>query len=210
MLTDDAQFAELVEAHREPTRNELAALMRTYLEGPIDDDTVERLEKQVYALSADRERWKAEGSAFRGNSSRYHGQAWKELLSPHEHRPSPAELALWLAIVTPGYPPPRWLCPAELCGRWEQAAPNAASWDLADNGQFSTTEPRMGSPNTTRWCVHLVARRGDLRRDQLWLTGDVRHVVSRTSLIILECTADRLRLLRAGGDFGDVEFTLIR
>lgn len=209
MQADDAQFRELVDSDREPTRAEIAALMRTYLEGDIDDATVDRLDAQFRALLADRERYLAEGSAFRANSRHYFGQAWKELLSPHHHRPSPAELALWLAIVTPGYPPPRPYCPEALVGRWQSAS--GATWHLESDGRFSTTEESIAALKVVRWCVHLVMRRGDFYLDALWLFGkEARHNTLPRPLIIRECAADRLRLLRPGGAAGDVEYQLTR
>ena len=193
-----------------PTRDELAVLLRRYLDGPVDDEAVARLDLQFRELLADSSRRGPEESAFRANGRRYLGQAWKELLSPHEHLPSPVELALWLAVVTPGYSPPRWLRPAELVGRWQQHEPNAAHWELASDGRFSSTEKRLARLVESRWCVHLRSRRGDLVRDQLWLIDDQPHTNSRKPFIIIECTDDRLRLVQPGGDFGDVEYKLTR
>lgn len=209
MRTDVPQFAELVASDREPTRDEIAALMRRFLAAPIDDGTVDRLEREFRALLADPDRAGAEESAFRANGQRYLGQAWKEQLSPHERLPSPAELALWLAIVRPGYPPPRPFCPEPLAGRWQQREPDA-SWDLASNGAFSSTDERIARFGAVRWCVHRSGSRRDFVRDELWLLRDTRHNVSPKRLIVLECSPQRLRLLRAGGDFGDVEYELLR
>jgi hypothetical protein len=113
--------------------------MRHFLVGAVENEAVERLEAQFRNLVADPERRRAEGSAFRANGSNYRGQAWKELLSPHEDRPSRAELALWLAIVTAGYPPPRPYCPPELAGAWQQRGSNA-TWQLDSDGRFSCTD----------------------------------------------------------------------
>jgi hypothetical protein len=208
MVTED-ELVDLVESNREPTRAELAALMRRYLVGAVDDATVERLHEQFKALHGDEGRWRAESSAFRANGRRYRGQAWKELLSPHENRPSLAELALWLAIVTPGYPAPRPYCPPELAGTWQGAA-SGATWKLASDGSFSTTDARFARDRLVRWCVHLLERRGDFHRDRLWLLDADRHNTSPQQLIILESKPDRLSLLFAGGDAGDTEYAFTR
>jgi hypothetical protein len=199
MTSSDPDFAELIVSNREPTRAEIAVLLRRYLLGDIDDETVDRLYAQFQALVADPERRGAEASAFRGNGRRYLGQAWKELLSPHENSASRVELALWLAIVTPGYPRPRPYCPPELAGNWQQTDSDAI-WKLASDGGFSCTAPEIVREKVVRWCVHLVERRGDFHRDRLWLLGNGRHNISPRQLIIRECKPDQLVLLRAGGD----------
>jgi hypothetical protein len=209
MRTDDPQFAELVASERVPSRDEIAALLRRFLAGTVDETTVDRLERQLRELLNDRDRARAEQSAFRGNGRRYQGQAWKEVLSPHERLPSPAELALWLAIVTRGYPPPRPFCPPELCGTWQQTASDAR-WEFAPDGAFSTTEPRISRLGVVRWCIHLsAARRADLVQE-LWLLRDTPHNISPRRLVILECSPQQLRLLRPGGDFGDTQYELTR
>jgi hypothetical protein len=167
--------------------------MRRYLVGPIDDDSVDRLYAQFRDLLADPEKRRAKGSTFRANGRHYLGQAWKELLSPHENRPSRAELALWLAIVTPGYPPPRPYCPPELAGRWQQSGSDA-TWELASDGQFSTTAENIVLEKVVRWCAHLVARKGDFRGDRLWLFDNWHNNSSPRQLSILECKPDQLTL----------------
>jgi hypothetical protein len=183
--------------------------MRKYFVG-VDDVTVDRLDKQYRELMANPARRDGEASAFRANGRRYLGQAWKELLSPHEHAATPIELAIWLAIVTPGCPRPRWLHPKELSGKWRSFDAPHATWELAPDGAFSTDEERIKRLRAARWCVHLGARRGDFYRDHLWLGDDAPHTIAARPLLILECTARTLRLLRSGGDFGDEEYWLER
>lgn len=208
MRLDDPELRDLVESNREPRREEIGALMRRFLAEPVDDEAIDRLHEQFRALVADTARRQAGGSAFRANGRRYLGQAWKELLSPHEHLPSRAELALWLAIVTPEYPRPRPYCPEEVAGNWISAT--GASWSLDHDGGFLTSEALIARDKAVRWCVHLVTARGDLRRDQLWLLGGTRHNTLHTSLLILECTSSTLRLLQSRGDFDNIEYRLSR
>jgi hypothetical protein len=209
MQLEDPQFAPLIVSGQEPTANEIATLLRRYLDGPVDDADVARLDQQFRDLMQDKARRGPEQSAFRANGRRYLGQAWKELLSPHDQLPSPVELALWLAIVTPGYPPPRWYCPEELVGTWRQKAPGEAIWELHADGSFATTDSQLARLGVPRWCVHLVARRGDLYRDHVWLTDRAKHTVSAKSLLITEYAAGRMRLVRSG-DSGDIEYQLER
>lgn len=208
MHTDDPEFADLILDGRKPTREEVGALVRRYLLEPVSDEALHNLYAQYLGLLADEGRRRTEELAFRANGRRYFGQLWKERLSPHEQLPSPAELALWLAIVTPGYPRPRPYCPAALTGAW--LSDSGATWNLERDGGFSTTEERIRGPRVVRWCVHLVVRKGDFRRDQLWLLGDTRHNTLHTSLLILECTSSTLRLLQSRGDFGNIEYRLSR
>lgn len=208
MAIDDLEFADLIEEGREPTRQQLAALMRRYLSEPVHEETVERLNRQFRELLSDEERRTTEELAFRASGRRYLGQAWKERLSPHERLPPAAELALWLAIVTPGYPRPIPYCPAEFAGSW--TSNTGARWSLDRSGAFSTNEAPITREKVVRWCVHLVARKGDFRRDELWLFDTDRHNTSPRALIIRECSPQRLRLLWPGGNFDDIEFQLKR
>lgn len=201
-------FSALVDSEREPTRDEIAALARTYLVGPVDDSTIDRLDRQFRAVYANVDERRSEGSAFRGNGVRYLGQAWKELLSPHNGRPSPAELAVWLAVTTEGYPAPRLFCPPQLAGSWRQQD-SSATWELAPNGDFQTTDSRIASLGVTRWCVHYVERRGDFHRDELWLLDNARHNIAPRALIIVECTDKKLRMLRPSAE-GSIEYVLER
>jgi hypothetical protein len=150
-----------------PDRAEIRALLEKFFVGPIDDATVDRLDHQFRAVQGDPAQRGPEGSDFRGNKDRYHGQAWKELLATQPAGPTPSELAVWLAVVTPGYPPPRLYCPDPLVGTWLQVTPRPARWQLSADGTFASDDPSVRKYN--HWCVQHFDTHPDFELDRLLL-----------------------------------------
>ncbi len=161
----DEQIEELRAYKRTPTRQELERIFSWFFSGPVGNDVVDRLEQQLAVLLDDNPRRMAIADQFTGNIVRYEGERWKELVSNHRLPPSRAELAIWLARTTPGYPPARPYCPIELVGRWRQIAPTAALWDSREDGTVSTDDERYRAKD--RWCV---MRRGKATFANMMLT----------------------------------------
>ncbi|HEY0255700.1 MAG TPA: hypothetical protein VGC41_29425 [Kofleriaceae bacterium] len=172
----DEQIEELREYKRLATRQDLENLMSWFFRTPTSQD-VDRLEQQLMQVLADEPRRLMLCAQFRGNNIRYEGERWKELVSDHGHGPSDAELAIWLARTTSGYPPARPYCPVELVGRWRQTAPTAALWDFREDGTVSTDDERYGEK--TSWCVK---RRGKRTFDNMHLAPS-RGVDMKTMLL---------------------------
>ena len=166
----ETEIAALRDRQHIPDRQGISAVLGRYFADAIDDATVDRLHVAVQALLVDPDRKSVAQDAFLANGRQYQGQLWKELVSNHRYPASPSELAIWLAVTTPGHPPPRAYCPSELVGIWTQVKPRPATWQLEANGALQTTEP--GFLARTRWCVHRKsAPRGGLAGAELRLTS---------------------------------------
>ena len=74
-MASNEDLVELVTSNRDPTREEVAELMRRYLRGAVDDAIVDRLYGQFHALPADEDRCRSESRAFRANGRRYREEA---------------------------------------------------------------------------------------------------------------------------------------
>jgi len=206
MEPTDEQIAKAVEKYRPPTTTEIKALLGRFFVGAIDDTIVSRLDQQLADVLADKHARVATSSAFEANGRHYFGQAWKELLSYHDNAPTPTELAIWLAVVTPGYPKPRPYCPEPIVGTWAQVAPTAATWQLRADGAMTTTAPSFEA--RTRWCLHrLNGETTDLAKGNLWFTSD--SLVLPDTLSLREITPTTIRAVRNGLD-GPIPYRLER
>lgn len=189
----DPELAALRDARQLPDRSTLKQLLERYLVGTVDEGSIDRLAASLATVHADGAARVAMESAFVEGGPAHFGEAWKEELSPGERRPGPAELAVWLAITTPGFPSARSHCPSAYVGRWRAVAPSAARWDLAADGKLVTDDPELRTHD--RWCVHQAARGGEL-----WLGNRGR---ARVILPVSAVSDDTLRFSR-----GSVSYTL--
>ncbi len=146
-------IAPITEEYRVPTRAEIDALMHKFFVPPLGADAVDRLEAELHAALDDRSKRSILGSQFISNRRHYLGQAWREVLSPHNNGPTPTELAVWIAVLGKGYPSLKPHCPPDFVGSWRQTLPEAATWRLASDGSMETGDTRFSE--RTKWCVHL-------------------------------------------------------
>ncbi len=199
-------IAAITEEYRVPTRAEIDALMQKFFVLPIRADVVDRLETELHAALDDSSKHSILGSQFVSNRRRYFGHAWREVLSPHNNRPTPKELAVWIAVLGEGYPRPKPHCPPEFVGSWRQTVPEAATWRLGSDGSMETGDSRFSE--RTKWCVHRGEfPDGSFPHDELWFTGP-RHPIP-LFVGVAEVTSNLLRSMYYGSD-EPVEYRLER
>lgn len=201
----EGEIEAALDRSRIPNKHDLARLLQVFFEPTADTAAVSLLEAALRDLLADQPRKIATASAFEANVRRYFGQAWKELVSYRRLPPTPTELAIWLAVTSPGYPRPRPYCPAPFIGAWRELQPTTAAWQLDADGCMRTDDPALAKG--TRWCVHRIKPRPTFVDDELWLMAD--DAVAPTVLVIREVTERTLGGFRSGLD-GRIDYKLER
>ena len=178
-----------------PTLDELTALLQRYFIGATPAQAA-ALHAEVTAVLGNPRRAAGEASTFDpANGGAGFGLAWREELAYKHRRPSPLELAAWLASTVTGFPPPRPYCPDVFVGTWQQVMPESGpqwSWELRLDGTFICDEPELRGRNA--WCVHRQASThvGDV----ILLDDDLR--IAHRYLAIAAITPNELVLEQPG------------
>jgi hypothetical protein len=143
-----AEIEAALDRSRIPDAKELMRVLESFFDGTVEESAAARLENELKIVLGDPERRVLMSDVFVGNSKKYVGQAWKELLSYRTISPTPTELAVWLAVTTKGYPPPRPYCPAPVVGVWTGTEPLRSRWRFEANGRMEIGAQRARIPNT--------------------------------------------------------------
>jgi hypothetical protein len=172
-----------------PTVDEIGAMLRHYFVSSTEQD-VTRLHTEVAATLSDPASAAAEARGFDPvNGRRGFGLAWREDLAYKHRRPTPIDLAAWIAFTQPGYPSPRPYCPDVFVGTWTQRWPKfspAATWELRLDGTLVCGEPTLTT--YTMWCVN---RQGPALLDSvIWFDDDTR--IAHYYLMVNEVTPREL------------------
>jgi hypothetical protein len=191
---------------RTPSNHDLDRLLQALFEPTADTAIGARLEAELRDLLGDPPRKFATASAFEANGRDYRGQAWKEQISHHRLPPTPTELAIWLAVTTPGHPRPRPYCPSPFIGVWRQLQPTTATWHLDPDGGMRSDDTALAE--RTHWCVHRIKpRAATFVDDELWFS--TKGCVARSLFAICELTDRTLGGFRSGLD-GRIDYKLER
>jgi hypothetical protein len=79
---------------RIPDAKGLMRVLESFFDGTVEESAAARLENELKIVLKDPERRVLMSDVFVGNSKKYVGQAWKELLSYRTISPTPTELAV--------------------------------------------------------------------------------------------------------------------
>lgn len=148
-----AEIEAALDRARVPDAKDLKRVLESFFDGAIEASAVARLEDELKIVLGDPGRRVLMSDVFVGNSKKYAGQAWKELLSYRTVSPTPTELAVWLAVTTKGYPPPRPYCPAPVVGVWTGTEPvrSAGGSRQMDGWRRTIRATRNGLAGACTW-----------------------------------------------------------